>query len=75
MIMRKTYELEELDCANCAAKMERAINELPEVTKCTITFMTSRMSLSVPDGTDMEALLDKVQKTIHSVEPDCRILR
>ena len=39
--MRKTYELEELDCANCAAKMEAAVNKMPEITKCTITFMRS----------------------------------
>ena len=44
--MRKSYELENLECANCAAKMERDISAFPEVKKCTITFMTSRMSIS-----------------------------
>lgn len=72
--MRKSYALEDLDCANCAAKMEAAINKLPEVEKATVSFMTSRLSLVVPEGTDMAALLETVQKTINKVEPDCRIV-
>ena len=72
--MRKTYELEDLDCANCAAKIEAAINKMPEVTKCTITFMTSRMALPVPDGMDLSALLPKIQKEVNKVEPDCKVM-
>lgn len=73
--MRKTFQLEELCCANCAAKMEHDINELPEVTKCVITFMTSRMSITIPDGTDLDAVLDKAQKVMTRYEKDCRIVR
>ena len=72
--MRKTYELEELDCANCAAKMEAAINKLPGVEKATITFMTSRLSLVVPDGTDMAQLLAQVQREISRVDEGCRVV-
>ena len=72
--MRKSYALEDLDCANCAAKMEAAINKMPQVEKATVSFMTSRLSLVVPDGTDMAALLEEIQKEIHKVEPDCRIV-
>lgn len=72
--MRKSYALEELDCANCAAKMEAAINKLPEVEKATVSFMTSRLSLVVPEGTDMRALLDKVQKEISKVESNCKVI-
>lgn len=72
--MRKTYELEELDCANCAAKMEAAINKLPGVEKATITFMTSRLSLVVPEGTDMNALLPLVQKEISRVDAACKVV-
>lgn len=72
--MRKTYELEDLDCANCAAKMEAVINKMPEITKCTITFMTSRMAITVPDGTDLDELLPKIQKEINKVEPDCKVV-
>lgn len=73
--MRKTFELEDLECANCAAKMERDISAFPEVIKCTITFMTSRMSITVPDGTDLDAVLDKAQKVMRSYEKDCTIVR
>ena len=72
--MRKSYALEDLDCANCAAKMESAINKMPQVEKATVSFMTSRLSLVVPDGTDMAALLEEIQKEIHKVETDCRIV-
>lgn len=73
--MRKTFELENLECANCAAKMERDISAFPEVTKCTITFMTSRMSLTVADGTDLDDVLDRAQKVMKSYEKDCTIVR
>ena len=73
--MRKSYQLENLDCAHCAAKMEQEISRLPDVTKCTITFMTARMSLTLPDGADLEHILDQAQKVIHSHEKDCEIVR
>ena len=72
-IMKKSYKVD-VDCANCAAKMEAAINKMPQVEKATVSFMTSRLSLVVPDGTDMAALLEEIQKEIHKVEPDCRIV-
>ena len=72
--MRKSYAMEELDCANCAAKMEAAINKLPEEEKATVSFMTSRLALVVPDGTDMEALLVKVQKEISRVDSACKVV-
>ena len=73
--MRKTYQLEDLECANCAAKMEHDINAFPEVVKCTITFMTSRMSITVADGADLDAVLDKAQKVMRTYEKDCTIVR
>ena len=73
--MRKTFELENLECANCAAKMERDISQFPEVKKCTITFMTSRMSITVDDGADVNDVLDRAQKVMRSYEKDCTIVR
>lgn len=72
--MRKVYELEDLCCANCAAKIERALNNLPQIEKATVTFMTSRLALTVADGSDMTAVLDVVQKEISKYEPDCRVV-
>ena len=73
--MRKTYQLEDLECANCAAKMEKDISAFPEVKKCTITFMTSRMSITVEDDADLEDVLDRAQKVMRSYEKDCTIVR
>ena len=73
--MRKTFELENLECANCAAKMERDISAFPEVKKCTITFMTSRMSITIVDGADLDDVLDRAQKVVRSYEKDCTIIR
>lgn len=73
--MRKTYQLEDLECANCAAKMEKDIASFPEVSKCTITFMTSRMSITVDDDADLDAVLDRAQKVMRSYEKDCTIVR
>ena len=73
--MRKTFELENLECANCAAKMERDISAFPEVKKCTITFMTSRMSIAIVDGADLDDVLDRAQKVMRSYEKDCTIVR
>ena len=53
--MRKSFKLENLDCANCAAKMEAGINELPGVNKASISFMTSKLMIDA-DAADEEAL-------------------
>ena len=63
-----------LDCANCAAKMERAINEMPEIKKATVNFMMQKMTLELEEGQVMDEVLPRVQKVMKKVEPDCRIL-
>lgn len=73
--MRKTFELENLECAHCAAKMEHDITALENVKKCTITFMTSRMSISVEDHADFDEILNKAQAIMKSYEKDCTIVR
>ncbi len=72
--MKKVYRLEELDCANCAAKMERAINELPGVEKATVNFMAQKLVLSAEESRYQE-ILQKVEEAIRRVEPDCRIVK
>ena len=72
--MKKSYKLKDLDCANCAAKMERAINNLPQIEAATVSFMTQRMTLTFADGADEAAVLAEVKKTIARVEPDCEVL-
>lgn len=75
--MRKSFKLENLDCANCAAKMEASINELPGVNKASISFMTSKLMIDA-DAADAEALsaiVDAAQAVCTSYEKDCRIVR
>ncbi len=72
--MKKTYKLQDLDCANCAAKMERAIQKLPGVNNAAVSFMTQRMSLECEDGTDWDALLKEVLRVIQKVEPGCKVV-
>lgn len=72
--MKKVYRLEELDCANCAAKMERAIEQLPGVEKASVNFMSQKLILNADENRYNE-ILDAVEKTIRRIEPDCRIVK
>lgn len=72
--MRKSFKLEDLDCANCAAKMQDAISKMPGVEKCTVNFMMQKMTL-VADDARFDEILDAAQKAIHKFEPDCNIVR
>lgn len=72
MTMKKTFELEDLDCANCAAKMEDAISKLPGVKKVSVNFLTQKMVLEADDAEFDKVLKDAV-KCIAKVEPDCTV--
>ena len=72
--MRKTYRLQDLDCANCAAKMEDAISRIDGVEKATISFMTQKLTL-VADESRFESILDEAQRVCSRIERDCVILR
>jgi copper chaperone CopZ len=67
--MKKTFRLEGLGCANCAAKMERAINDLDGVASATVNFITTKM---VIEGADekMESIITSAEKIIKKIEPD-----
>ena len=71
--MKKTFELEELDCAHCAAKMEDAINKIDGVVSASISFMTQKLTIEAADE-DFDKILKAAQKAIKKVEPDCRIV-
>ena len=71
--MRKIFEMEDLDCANCAAKMEDAIRKIEGVTYVSISFRAQRMTLEADDAV-FDEVLKKAQKAVKKVEPDCRIL-
>ena len=69
--MKKTYKLVDLDCANCAAKMEAAIKKLPGVTDATVSFLTQKMTI---EADDLDAIMKDVVKCIKKVEPDCEVV-
>ena len=71
--MTKVYKFEELDCANCAAKMEDAINKMPEVKRATVKFMTQKLTLETDSEITVD-LLKKIEKTCRKVERDCRLI-
>lgn len=71
--MKKTYQLRDLDCANCAAKMETAINKIEGVNSATVSFMTQKLTIDADDGS-FDKIMKKVVKTISKVEPDCEVV-
>ena len=71
--MKKTFELEDLDCANCAMKMQEAIGKIPGVISCSVNFMTQKMILEADDA-DFDKILKEAVKTISKVEPDCNVI-
>lgn len=72
--MKKTYKLRDLDCANCAVKMENVIGKLPEVSSVTVSFMTQKMTVEYADGVEEAEALKQIRKIIRRVEPDCEVL-
>ena len=71
--MKKVFELEDLDCANCAAKMEDAIRKLDGVQSVTISFMAQKKTLEAEDA-NFDKVLKQVKKCIKRVEPDCVVV-
>ncbi len=71
--MKKSYKLQDLDCANCAAKMETAINKINGVNKATVSFMTQKLTIDADDSR-FDEILNEAVATIKKVEPDCTVL-
>ena len=69
--MKKTYKCE-VDCANCAAKMEDAIKKIDGVTNARVNFMTQKLMLEADDA-KYDEILKKAVKACKKVEPDCEI--
>ena len=70
--MKKSYKIE-VDCANCAQKMERAANEVEGVVKAVVNFMTLKMTVEFAEGADAKAVMAEVLKRCRRVESDCEI--
>lgn len=71
--MKKSYKLDEIDCANCARELQDELAKLDGVTSVSVNFMTQKLTLEADDGRFNEVLQRVVDYTA-DVEPDCEIL-
>ena len=71
--MKKKFKLQDLDCANCAAKMEESIKKIPGVNDASVSFMTQKMSIDAEDD-KFDEIMKEVAAVWAKVEPDCKIL-
>ena len=71
--MKKKYKLQDLDCANCAAKMEEAIKKIDGVNDASVNFMMQKMTIDADDS-KFDDIMKEVVTVCAKVEPDCKIL-
>ena len=67
--MKKIYKVE-VDCANCAAKMEQAIKKVSGINNATLTFMTQKLILDFEDGQNIDSVMQEVYKLCKKIESD-----
>ncbi len=72
--MKKVFNLKDLDCANCAAKMERGITAVDGIKEANVNFIMQKMTLVIDDGADVQKVLAEVKAVCKRVEPDCEIV-
>ena len=70
--MKRVIAMQDLDCANCAAKMEQSIKKIEGVNSVSINFMTQKMTLDVSDD-NFDGIITKVKAAIKKIEPDCKL--
>ena len=72
--MKKTFNLDELGCANCGAKMEDAIKKIEGVVSAKVNFMAQKLTIEASDER-FNDIMDEAQRVCHKIEPDCDIVR
>jgi copper chaperone CopZ len=70
--MKKVFKLEDLGCANCAAKMEREISKLEGVNSAAVNFITQKLTIETVDDSN-EDILKSIQKIVKKIEPYCSV--
>ena len=71
--MKKTFKLIDLDCANCAAKMEAAIKKLDGVNDASVSFLSQKMTIDAEDD-KFDEIVKQAVKVCTKVEPDCEVV-
>lgn len=72
--MKKKFKMEDLECANCAAKMEALIKQIPGVNDASVNFMMQKLTIDADDSR-FEEIMDKAQKACTKIEDACKIIR
>lgn len=70
--MKKIYKID-VDCANCANKMEQAAKKTPGVKNAVVNFMTLKMNVEFEEGQDIKSVMEEVRRNCKKVEDDCEI--
>ncbi|MGI6664841.1 MAG: cation transporter [Christensenellaceae bacterium] len=71
--MKKVFKLQDLDCANCAAKMEQGINNIDGVSSASVNFMSQKLIIDAEESS-FDKIMKQVKKVMRKVEPGCMIL-
>lgn len=71
--MKKKFKLENLDCANCAAKMEEAIKKIDGVNDVNVSFMMQKMTIDANDE-NFDEIVKEAVKVCGRIEPDCTVI-
>lgn len=71
--MKKMFKLEDLDCANCAAKMEDGIKKIDGVKAASVSFIMQKLTIEADDES-FDEIIKKAVKVCRSIDPDCKIL-
>ena len=71
--MKKTFKMEDLDCAHCAAKMEDAIKKLDGVSNANVNFLAQKVTIEADDD-KFDEVVKEAAKACKKIEPDCRII-
>ena len=71
--MKKIFKMIDLDCANCAAKMENAILKIDGVIDASVSFMTQKLTIEA-DEKDFPRIMKDAVKCIKKIEPDCEVV-
>ena len=72
--MKKKFKMENLDCANCAAKMENAIKKIDGVEDAVVSFMMQKLTI-VADDARFEEIMNQAQVCCSKVDAECKIIR
>lgn len=71
--MKKTFKIEDLDCPNCAAKLEKAVNDIDTVERASVSFIAQKMIVETSSD-DIQSVYEAIVKAAAKAVPDCRVV-